>query len=76
MAAPDDVSAGGIGLIVSGPQAVGEVLQMAVLSPHPLAGRMLSFQVCRCLALNGGHRIAGPFLRPLPDSDVQALAGS
>ena len=75
MGVPDEVSAGGIGLLVSRPQLVGEILTITILSPHPLAGRPLSLRVCRCQSLPSGHLLAGAFLEPLSEAELQALAG-
>jgi hypothetical protein len=76
MGVPDEVSSSGIGLLVSRPLPVGEVLTMMVVPPHPLAGRALSIRVCRCQFLAGGHLLAGAFIDRLTEPEVLALAGT
>jgi hypothetical protein len=72
---PEDVSAGGLSALASAPRAVGEQLALAPAAPHPLAGREFPFRVTRCEPLRFAYRIAGAFLYPLPDADLDALAG-
>jgi hypothetical protein len=71
---PEDVSAGGLSALASAPRAVGEELALAPATPHPLAGRVFPFRVTRCEPLRFAYRIAGAFLYPLPDADLNALA--
>jgi hypothetical protein len=70
----EDVSAGGLSALASAPRAVGEQLALAPGAPHPLAGRVFPFRVTRCEPLRYAYRIAGAFLSPLPDTDLDALA--
>jgi hypothetical protein len=71
---PEDVSAGGLSALASAPRAVGEQLALAPGAPHPLAGRVFPFRVSRCEPLRLIYRIAGAFLYPLADADLDALA--
>jgi hypothetical protein len=71
---PEDVSAGGLSALASAPRGVGEELALAPGAAHPLAGREFPFRVTRCEPLRFAYRIAGAFLNPLPDADLDALA--
>jgi hypothetical protein len=71
---PLDVSAGGLSALASAPRGVGEQLALAPGAPHPLAGREFPFRVTRCEPLRFAYRVAGAFLYPLPDADLNALA--
>ena len=71
---PENISAGGLSALASAPRAVGEELALAPGAPHPLAGRVFPFRVTRCEPLRLIYRIAGAFLYPLPDADLDALA--
>jgi hypothetical protein len=71
---PEDISAGGLSALASAPRAVGEQLALAPGPPHPLAGRKFPFRVTRCEPLRLIYRVAGAFLYPLPDDDLDALA--
>jgi hypothetical protein len=68
------VSAAGLSVLASAPRPVGEVLALAPGAPHPLAGREFPFRVTRCEPLRLIWRIAGAFLAPLGDADLDALA--
>ncbi len=72
MAVPEDVSAAGICLLVRTAYAIGAVL--AVAAARGRAHGRLAFRVNRCEVFDGGYLIAGPFLRPIPESDLRALA--
>jgi hypothetical protein len=72
---PEEVSAGGLSVLASAPRAVGEELALAPAAPHALAGRVFPFRVTRCEPLRYVYRIAGAFLYPLADADLDALAG-
>ena len=76
VAAPEDVSTSGIRLLVGRPCAVGEVLAVGLVPPHPLGQRSLTFRVVRCEPTVGGARVAGPFLSPLSEAEVLAMAGA
>jgi CheY-like chemotaxis protein len=72
--APEEVSAGGLSMLASEALAVGDVLALSPEAPHPLAGRQYPFRVSRCEPLRFTFRIAGAFVSPLSDAELDALA--
>jgi hypothetical protein len=75
----EDVSASGARLLVSsqGPARYLRQLTLVPQAPHPLAGVPLALEVVRRGRLvDGGHEVAGRWVRPLSPRQLRALAGA
>jgi hypothetical protein len=75
-AVAENVSAGGTLLLAPRPFHPGDVLTLAPLGPPALLGRRFAFRVTRSERDDGSYRVAGAFVSPLADDDLDALAGA
>jgi hypothetical protein len=75
-AIPEDVSAGGARLLAPRPFDPGDLLTLAPVGPPALLGHCFDFRVTRCEPADVGYRVAGAFVSPLADDDLDALAGT
>jgi hypothetical protein len=68
-----DLSAGGIGLLVDAPQAVGSQLRVELEACPQAAPVRAVATVMHCQPTDGEYRLGCRFTTPLTESDLQVL---